>query len=334
MGSDVVTERVRRLEARRRLRARLRHAAVTRMAMRLSGGRVREGKTLRRVRMVEHVVEVGGLDERLSGLRIAHLSDLHVGELLGLEQLTGIIDATNGLEADLIAVTGDFVDLHHDVLEGVTRELLRLRAAGGVFLVMGNHDYLVDGRKVARALRGAGLEVLINEARRVSVRGSEVVVGGIDYEHRKRELRRLVGEACEGEDGPYLPAEAGAEKDGGAGEHGALRVLLAHHPHAFDAAAAMGVELTLSGHTHGGQVVVATRRGRSGRGSYSLGGLTCRYPHGLYRWGESYLHVTAGVGTWFPWRVRCPAEIGCLTVVVGEKGAGARVMKRARHVAG
>jgi predicted MPP superfamily phosphohydrolase len=91
-----------------------------------------------------------------------------------------------------------------------------------------------------------------------------------------------------------------------------LKILLAHHPDAFDSAVKHGVALTLAGHTHGGQVVLANGRGK--KGSLGLGSMTFQYPRGLYRRGNAYLYVNSGVGSWFPVRINCPPEIALLTL--------------------
>lgn len=251
-----------------------------------------------RLATVRRVISLPGLPGELDGLRIVHLSDLHIGELIQPHRLPGIVDAANGLEPDLVAVTGDFVDLKLDVLGDVARELGRLRAPLGVYLVVGNHDHLVDGEEVVGRLRAAGLDVLINEHRRATFRGRALTIGGIDYAHRDQRLKRLVARSFRG-----AGARGGWED---------LRLLLAHHPHAFEAACLHDVDVTLSGHTHGGQVVLWRRRSK--KGSIGLGSLGFRYPRGLYRKGHQYLHVTSGIGSWFPLRVKCPAEVACLTL--------------------
>src|SRR5690606_5487459 len=86
-----------------------------------------------------------------------------------------------------------------------------------------------------------------------------------------------------------------------------FQLLLAHHPHAFDAACDVGIDLTLSGHTHGGQMLLSTKLTK--KGSIGLASLTNRYPRGLYSRGGHRLFVSSGVGSWFPLRFRCPAEI-------------------------
>ncbi len=286
-----------RREARRRLRARLRHAAFTRLPVRLSRGRLTELPSLRNVQHVQRALLVPDLPAGLDGLRVTHLSDLHIGELIPVTRLAAIIDAANDCAGDLIAVTGDFVDLKLHVLEAVIAQLRRLRAPLGVYMVPGNHDYLMDGPCLVRRFREAGLDLLINEHRVVTHRGARLVVGGIDYAHHARRLARFTRRAFEA--APVHDAST-------------MRLLLTHHPDAYDPAREdHDVCVTLAGHTHGGQVVLSNGP-RMGR--VSLGAMNFRYSHGLYQHNGRHLHVTSGIGAWFPWRYRCPAEIASLTL--------------------
>jgi hypothetical protein len=263
----------------------------------LTRGRLSRVRSLRRIRLVERVLAMPSLPDALDGLRITHLSDLHVGTLIPPSRLPGLIAAANGLHGDLIAVTGDFIDLKHDVLDKVIEALRRLKAPLGVFLVPGNHDYLENGPELVRQFRKAGLALLVNQTVCVQHRGCTVLVAGIDYADEPRQLAHLVRNT--------MRRAADGHKPG-------LRVLLSHHPDAFDAAGSHGIDLTLSGHTHGGQLLLFKHRGA--KGSLSLGSLAFQYPRGLYRRGQRYLYVTSGVGSWFPWRLRCPAEIALLTL--------------------
>jgi predicted MPP superfamily phosphohydrolase len=320
----------------------------------LSRGRLGSSKTVRFVRRLERSIFLPELPEPLDGLRIVHLSDLHIGQLVHPDRLPTIIEAANAMRPDLIALTGDLVDLSLSVLDPVIQAVTQLSARFGLFIVPGNHDYLEDGPQFIRRLRGAGLPLMINENQLISVHGCRLRVLGIDYDSSPKRMEPMLGRAM---DQPYhqsgertaaalaVPSSDDSSPDSNLDpenrglahgpDSGALvnrgtsqsarclsqpedfKLLLAHHPHAFEAAQPAGVDLTLSGHTHGGQLVWP---GSSTKGSISLGGLACRYTHGLYQRGQRYLHVTSGVGTWFPWRVNCPAEIVCLTLRSGSMG--------------
>jgi predicted MPP superfamily phosphohydrolase len=283
----------------KKLRARVRHAALTHAPVWLSGGRLARVKP-HKLHITYRSIALPRLPRRLDGLTIAHLSDLHIGKLTTVEHLPLIVQATNDLHADLIAITGDFVDLSLSVLDDLQSALLKLRAPLGVHLVPGNHDYLDDGPRLFDSLSSAGLSVLINRSLTLDHRKSRVRIAGIDWASETAHLEAMVRSTLSG--APMRDADVDGDE---------FRLLLAHHPHAFDAAAAMQVDLTLAGHTHGGQVVLKHPGKRS---AVALGSLAFQYTRGVYHQGPSALHVTTGIGSWFPLRVRCPAEIALLTL--------------------
>ena len=264
----------------------------------LTGGSIARTRSVQRLHIVRKTIGLAHLPPELAGLRIAHLSDLHIGPILRVTDLPRIVQAVQRLDPHLIAITGDFVDLSLTVLDSVIQALQQLHAPLGLWLVPGNHDYLDDGPQLIRRLREAGLNLLLNDSVRLEHQGQPIVITGIDFAHGDTQLAKLVHHAL---GRPSARAQAG------------FRLLLSHHPHAFESACRHRVHLTLAGHTHGGQLVLA-RHTRSARGSLGLASLAFRYPHGLYHQGEHYLYVTSGVGSWFPLRLRCPAEIALLTL--------------------
>lgn len=276
---------------RHRRRAAIRRSLFTRGPVRLSRGRLARPKPGRDFKLTGASVKLPALPDALAGFSIAHLSDPHVGDLLTADHLPAIVDATNAIGADLIAVTGDFIDFSNDVLPDVIDAMQQLRAPHGAWFVLGNHDYLDNADEVKAAFAEADLNLLLNEAAHVDYAGHRIAIGGIDWAHTAAHLRRDV------------EAAASAMETNTAD----LSLLLAHHPHAFDTARTLGVDLTLSGHTHGGQFLISKKRGK--KGSIGLANLAFRYTKGLYEHAGSHLHVTTGVGSWFPWRFRCPAEI-------------------------
>jgi len=239
------------------------------------------------------MVTFPSLPDELCGMTITHLSDPHVGELVTPDHLPHIVDAVNELGGDLIAVTGDFIDFSNEYLPAVIDAMLGLDAPLGAWFVLGNHDYLDDGAEVRRAFENAGLNLMINAADRLTFRDRRIALGGIDWADKPTTLKR------------YVRQTRRAMHD-----DVDLRILLAHHPHAFDHAHDAGIDLTLSGHTHGGQFLLSTKRGK--KGSIGLANLAFRYTRGLYQRGDARLFVSSGVGSWFPVRFRCPAEITLL----------------------
>lgn len=264
----------------------------------LTGGSAARSRSVQRLHVLQLPLTLPHLPQSLQGLRIVHFSDLHIGPILQTKDMPRIIRAVQRLDPHLIALTGDLVDLSLTVLDDIIAALKLLQAPLGLWLVPGNHDYLDDGPQLIRRLRAAGLNLLLNDSRRLQHQGESIIISGIDYAQTDTQLAKLVHHAL---GRPEARAKAG------------LRILLSHHPHAFESACKHKVDLTLAGHTHGGQVVLA-RQPKSARGSLGLGSMAFRYPHGLYRRSGHYLYVTSGVGSWFPLRLQCPAEIALLTM--------------------
>jgi predicted MPP superfamily phosphohydrolase len=232
----------------------------------------------RRVRVAVVDVPIPGLSPAFDGYRIAHLTDIHIGNHDSRERGLEWAALTNRLEPDLVAVTGDLVTAGTDFHEDVAEVLGALRGRDGVFVSMGNHDQW-DPELLCRLIEARGPRVLRNEAWIVSRGGATLAVAGIDDRMTgKDDLDRTL---------------AGRTR-------GVPTVLLSHYPDFFDEAARRGVELTLSGHTHGGQFAVpfASRR-------WSLSRLLRQHPHGLSIRGRSRLYLSPGLGTTGP-----PVRVG------------------------
>jgi predicted MPP superfamily phosphohydrolase len=271
-------------EARYR-RARVRKFLFTIGPDRLTGGRMGRRHLAQDVVVREVELTVPAWPEAFDGLRIGHVSDFHLGELLPIGKALEVVELLEAQRVDFIACTGDVVDLHHDEAPPLLEALAAIEAPFGCALVLGNHDELHCPRELTRMANAAGLMVLRNDAIQINHGGGRVVVAGIDWAKSAAQCARLVDLACG--DGADL--------------------LLAHNPRAFSRAAELDVSLTLSGHTHGGQVAMKNRPAANLAAPR-------RYTAGLYQRGDSHLYVTAGVGAWFPLRMNCPAEIAIITV--------------------
>jgi predicted MPP superfamily phosphohydrolase len=253
------------------------------------------------------------LPSELDGLTIAHVSDTHVGRFTKGSILERIVETTNSLDSDLVVFTGDLINFSlGDLPVGI--DLLKgIRARHGVFACEGNHDLMQDGLAFRDLMNRASLGLLVGEAARVVIRGCRVQVTGIPW-----------GES------PNARGSSGYNRDvlhrsliervSVKNDLDAFRILLAHHPHAFDHAE--DFPLTLSGHTHGGQLMLSRRIG-AGPSLY-------RYWSGLYKKGDRSLCVSNGVGNWFPIRVGAPAEIVHLTLraSVSQEGSKGEASQR------
>jgi predicted MPP superfamily phosphohydrolase len=243
------------------------------------------GTTLRRrwVRVVHVEVPIAGLSPALDGYRIAQMSDLHIGNFDSKERGLQWAERVNRLEPDLVAVTGDLVTTGTDFYEDVADVIGAVRAPGGVFVSMGNHDQW-DPDRLTALIEAKGSVVLRNRWRAVQKDAAVLVVAGVDD--------RMTGK-------DDLEATLAARP-----AH-APTVLLSHYPDFFEDAAARGVDLVLSGHTHGGQIAVPFFARRA-----SLSAIARQARHGLHLKGPSRLYVNAGLGTTGPpFRLGIPPEI-------------------------
>jgi len=246
----------------------------------------------RRARIVSVEVPLANLPPALQGFLIAQISDVHVGSQIKRQYVDAIVDAVNGLKADLIAVTGDLVDGSVPDLSRHVAPFGRLSARHGTFLVTGNHEYYSGERAWTAEFTRLGLRVLLNEHVVVRHGGAPLVVAGVtDYSahHFNPEQRSDPVAALWG-----APTDAGA------------RILLAHQPRSASAAASAGFDLQLSGHTHGGQFWPWNLFVR----------LQQPFTAGLHRLNNLWVYISRGTGYWGPPnRFGAPSEITLLRLV-------------------
>lgn len=222
--------------------------------------------------------------DALDGFRIVQLSDLHIGPILDQRFARELASRCNALAPDLIAVTGDLVDGSVAHLRAEVEPLRELRAPYGVYFVTGNHDHYSGARAWVPVIQQLGMRVLHNERVAIEREGAVFDLCGVDDYHGSFEpgTREDLDLALEGRD---------SERP---------LVLLAHDPRTFRRARRRGVDLQLSGHTHGGQIWPFRFFVR----------LVTRWVAGLYQDGDAKLYVSRGTGFWGPpMRLFAPAEI-------------------------
>jgi len=268
----------------------------------------------RNYRIEEVEVPISDLPKQLDGLRIVQLSDLHIGEFMPREEIRRAVDMANELKPDLAVVTGDFVSSERDPLEDCINELGRLRAPLGTWGCNGNHEIYAGAERSAEQLFDRyGMKLLRQESAELQWRGSKLNLIGVDYQ-RDFMTSGPKGRALQG-------IEHLVRRD-------MPNILLSHNPNSFRRAADLGIELSLAGHTHGGQVKfeVVDRTITPAR-------LITDFVAGLYHLplgnGEghavagangssgksAYLYVNRGLGTFgFPVRLGVPPEITLLTL--------------------
>lgn len=238
-------------------------------------------------RVIEVSIPIDGLPEALDGFRIVQISDIHIGLTIKRGFVQRIVDQVNGLAPDLIAFTGDMVDGELSHLRQHVAPLAQLNALHGSFFVTGNHEYYNnDPDAWAEEIGELGFEVLLNQHRVVEHGQGRILVAGVtDYgageilRHHASDARKALGNApsCH------------------------VRVLLAHQPRSIFAAARVGCDLQLSGHTHGGQLVPFP--------------LQQPFIAGLHRFEDTWIYINRGTGYWgLPLRLGAPSEISLLTL--------------------
>jgi predicted MPP superfamily phosphohydrolase len=233
------------------------------------------------------------LPHAFDGFRICQLSDIHIGPFMPANEIRKYVAIANAQKAEMIVVTGDFVTFDPRTKEAVVEALSGLRAPFGVYGCLGNHDSWAGVEDTITELLGrAGIRILRGVNLPIATQGESFNLIGVDFQSPRRfgpsaAVKNLLGNI-----------ESKIDRD-------RVNILLSHNPDTFDRAAELGIELSLAGHTHGGQVAlefispeIAPSR------------LVTPYVAGWFRKGDSQLYVNRGIGTIFvPIRLGAPPEI-------------------------
>lgn len=232
-------------------------------------------------------IRIPGLDRRLDGLTVGHLTDFHLGKVCTQDFIRHAVDRLLETEPDLIAVTGDFVNFPR-FLDPCFEALESVRAPLGVYAVRGNHDYWVGAEDIERRIVERGFTLLHDRGVQLEWNGARFLLAGIES--------------------PWN--EAGIPFDFIPTDPSLLKIVLSHTPDEFPRLLKNNPHLVLSGHTHGGQiripffgaVVVPSNYGR-------------KYESGFYEEGESRLYVSRGIGCHPPIRTLCKPEVTVFRIV-------------------
>jgi uncharacterized protein len=230
------------------------------------------------------------LSRKFSGLRLAQISDIHIGGWMNGERFQRVADLVIAEKPDLLLITGDFVIGHEanaisqQMVQDLTLVLSRLADSFPTFAVLGNHDYWTDAERVRHILSSSGVTDLTNTIFSLTRDNENLHLCGVDDiwagDARLEDVLAQLGDDS-------------------------AAILMAHEPDFADISAATGrFDLQLSGHTHGGQVVLPLI------GPPLLPYLGRKYPLGLYKVGEMFQYTNRGVGmARVPLRINCPPEI-------------------------
>lgn len=250
-------------------------------------------------------ITIENLPPELRGTTITLLSDIHAGQYMNEKEMREYADVINSLESDIVCIPGDFVNFESRDIHMLTSAFRDVKAKHGIYGSLGNHDFFQDADYVAGALNNESpIQLMRNEHRVINIKGKKLYMLGIDDTQssgaRMDEVLKYYGAMDD-----YLknndPEFANSPK-----------VLLCHKPYGFDTLAAKEIDLVLSGHTHGGQVVPL----KFGSFNLSFAATVSKYIEGIYKIGKSNMYVSRGIGSvGLPIRINCPPEITKITLV-------------------
>ncbi len=241
-----------------------------------------------RLSLREVNIPIPGLPKDLDGLRIVQLTDIHLSPFLSVRELERAVGMANETRANLALVTGDLITTANDPLDDCLNALSKVRADAGVYGCMGNHEIYADSEAYTQEQGEAlGMHFLRQQSALLRFGGADLNLAGVDYQRFHH---------------PYL---AGAER---LIVPGAFNVLLSHNPDVFPVAARQGFPLTISGHTHAGQVRVEIL-GQD----LNVARFFTPYVDGIYRRPSSSIFVSRGIGTiGLPTRLGAPPEVALI----------------------
>ncbi len=240
-------------------------------------------------------IPIRNLPESFQGFTIALASDIHSSVFMEKEMMQKYADVINNMNADLIALPGDFVNSTLDEVYPCAEAFSSLKAPHGIYGVLGNHDYFTrQVEKVAQEINACGIKLLRNERLTLTKNGQSLHLLGINDTGNKNVAASYVDEAIHGITDT------------------APKILLSHRPYFFKSFAVKNIDLTLSGHTHGGQVVFL----KLGENTIAPARMVSPYVAGVYTSGLSSMYVSRGLGTvGIPIRLNCPPELTKITLV-------------------
>jgi predicted MPP superfamily phosphohydrolase len=244
------------------------------------------------VEVTRQAIRLPRLPKAFEGFRIVQLSDLHISPFMTREQIRRCATIGNGLKPDLIVLTGDFLTWDAGAQGEVVQAVEPLRAPYGVFGCLGNHEvYTGTQESLTRLLGTAGIRILRHATASIRSGGESLNLIGVDFQGCHECPTFPPQDYLRGAEPLVLPDT--------------VNILLSHNPESFDRAAELGIDLSLAGHTHGGQLALEfVHRG------LNLGRLGYTYTRGWYEKPGGQLYVNRGIGTiGFPIRFGAPPEI-------------------------
>ncbi len=259
--------------------------------------------------VTEKDIFISNLPAELQGLKILLISDIHSGPYMGEEQMKEYVDVLNSYNADLILIPGDLTNSQRDEVYPFTKAFRNLKAKYGVYATLGNHDYFHDAEYVAKAVLGeTPIKLMRNENKILEINNQKLLLMGMEDTRTSganfdpvvfKYFDKTVADAKENLRVNNLAFES------------VPKILMYHKPYFFNDFSKEKIDLTVSGHTHGGQIVFA----KLGSLNLSIASFVSNFLEGLYKNGNSNMYITRGIGTvGLPLRLNCRPEITILTL--------------------
>ncbi|HEV2495369.1 MAG TPA: metallophosphoesterase [Terriglobia bacterium] len=240
-------------------------------------------------------IRLARLPKAFHGFRIAQLSDIHIGPFMTESEIRRYVEMANAMKPDLTVVTGDFVTWDPSTQRAAVNVLAGLKAPFGIYGCLGNHEaWSHTEDSITRLFSEVGVRILRHARAPIVVQGESINLIGVDFQtriHMARKGEHVVRQYLEGVDKLMAPDTA--------------NILLSHNPNTFDRAAELGIDLSLAGHTHGGQVTLEFVSP-----ALSPSRLITAYVRGWFEKQGAQLYVNRGIGTiGIPIRIDAPPEI-------------------------
>lgn len=255
--------------------------------------------------IVHKNITIDNLPAELRGTTITLLSDIHAGQYMNEKEMREYADVINSLESDIVCIPGDFVNFDVRDVHMLTNAFRDVKAKHGIYGSLGNHDFFQDADYVSRAiLNESPVQLLRNDHRSIDIKGKKIFMMGVDDTRGSGSDMSTVLN--------YYSGLESKLKNENTEFNSSPKILLCHKPYGFDALAAKEIDLILSGHTHGGQVVPL----KFGNFNMSFAATVSKYIEGIYKIGKSNMYVSRGIGSvGLPIRINCPPEITKITLV-------------------
>ena len=231
---------------------------------------------------------------QLNGLRILHITDSHLGIYKQVAHIEEVLTSARQYNPDLILMTGDIAD-RLELLPETLKLVSEFGAPYGVFGIPGNHEYYRGIEQFKQIHRDSPVPLLIDAGQTISIDGQSLYIAGAD------DPRSMKGDYVKTLNNSINKSLANSDS-------GSFKILMSHRPEGLDRAAELGVDLVLSGHTHGGQMGVGGR-------SFFENFMPDRYLWGEYSINKTQMYVSSGIGHWFPFRLACPTEAPIIELV-------------------